>query len=194
MVSSRFRTIMTPYVEAIVKPIVRTGIDPGWLTVSGLGFSVFAAIMYSADKLFLAVIALAVSSIFDVADGAVARQSGRVTRFGGFLDSLTDRYSDSLIFIGIALFFRDHYILIMVALVGSLLVSYTRARAEMEIEKCDVGFGERAERLLIIIAATVAEALFPGVNALYWGLVLLAVITHLTVVQRIVFTYRKLAV
>jgi phosphatidylglycerophosphate synthase len=149
--------------------------------------------MYAKDNLIFASLALIISSIFDVADGAVARLNKQVSAFGGFFDSLSDRYSDAAVLIGIALYLEDHYLLVFVVLIGSYLVSYSRARAEMEIKKCDVGIGERAERLVILIVATIIQAsnIFRS-NAIYWALIVLALITHFTVLQRIWYTYRVL--
>jgi archaetidylinositol phosphate synthase len=192
MVSSRFRSLADPYVAIIARPIANRRLNPSVITLSGFGLSVLAATMFASGNLIFASFALLIASFLDVIDGAVARLSNRVTPFGGFLDSVSDRYSDAVILAGIALYLKDHYILIFIVLVGSLLVSYTRARAEKEIEKCDVGVGERAERLVIIIASTLIEAMVPGLNALYWGLVLLAGLTHLTVAERIWFTYAAL--
>ncbi len=149
--------------------------------------------MYASDNLIFALLTLTIGSILDATDGAVARLSNKVSAFGGFMDSLTDRYSDAIILVGIAVYLQDHYLLIITVLVGSLLVSYTRARAEMEISgKCDVGYGERAERLIIIMTATLVEATTPALNAIYWALVVLAVLTHFTVAQRIWHTYKVL--
>jgi archaetidylinositol phosphate synthase len=193
MVSSRLRSAAEPYIVFIARPIAKTGLNPSFLTLIGLGFSVLAGFMYATHNLIFAFLALLVASITDVLDGNVARISKRVTAFGGFLDSLVDRYSEAFILIGIGLFLGGHFILVFIVLAGSFLVSYSRARAELEIEKCDVGIGERAERLIILMAATIIHATdIIMVNALYWALVLLAILTHLTVAQRAWFTYKKL--
>ncbi len=193
MVSSRFRSTADPYITRIVAPIAKAKVNPSLITLLGFAFSIIAGLMYASSNLIFALLSLALSSVLDAADGAVARLSNRVSAFGGFLDSLTDRYSDAVILAGIAVYLQGHYLLVIAVLVGSLLVSYTRARSEMEIEgKCDVGYGERAERLIIIMAATIAEVIVPSLNAVYWALVVLAVLTHFTVVQRIWHTYKVL--
>ncbi len=193
MVSSKFRSKADPYITRIVAPIAKTGINPSLITLLGFTFTIIAALMYASDNLIFALLTLTIGSILDATDGAVARLSNKVSAFGGFMDSLTDRYSDAIILVGIAVYLQDHYLLIITVLVGSLLVSYTRARAEMEISgKCDVGYGERAERLIIIMTATLVEATTPALNAIYWALVVLAVLTHFTVAQRIWHTYKVL--
>jgi phosphatidylglycerophosphate synthase len=192
MVSSRLRGSVNSYISIVAGPLARLGINPSYITLFGLGFSLLAGILYATDKLIFAALALAFSAVLDVIDGAVARLSGKITAFGGFLDSMSDRYSDSIVLIGIALYLSGHYLLIFIVIVGTLMVSYTRARSEMEIEQCDVGFGERAERLIIIIGATFLETVNSGLNVLYWALVLLAILTHATVAQRIWHTYKVL--
>ncbi|GBE18227.1 CDP-diacylglycerol--inositol 3-phosphatidyltransferase [archaeon BMS3Abin16] len=191
MVSSKLRSTVDPYITRIVAPIAK--VNPSLITLFGFAFSIIAGLMYASGNLIFAFITLTLGSVLDAADGAVARLSNRVSAFGGFLDSLTDRYSDAVILTGIAVYLKGHYLLVITALVGSLLVSYTRARSEMEIDgKCNVGYGERAERLIIIMAATLVEAANPGLNAVYWAVVLLAVLTHFTVAQRIWYTYKAL--
>ncbi|HDH28374.1 MAG TPA: CDP-alcohol phosphatidyltransferase family protein [Euryarchaeota archaeon] len=191
MVSSKLRSTVDPFITRIVAPIAK--VNPSLITLFGFTFSIIAGLMYASGNLIFAFITLALGSVLDVADGAVARLTNRVSAFGGFLDSLTDRYSDAVILTGIAVYLQGHYLLVITALVGSLLVSYTRARSEMEINgKCNVGYGERAERLIIIMAATLVEAASPGLNAIYWAVVLLAVLTHFTVAQRIWYTYKAL--
>jgi len=190
MVSSKYRGFASHYINFIARPIAKTGLNPSVLTFGGLLLSFFAAYMYAVQNLMFAAFFLIVSSIFDVLDGAVARLTKKVSPWGGFLDSLADRYSDAVILIGLALYFQEHYVLIFIVLSGSLLVSYTRARAEMEIENCNVGFGERAERILILITATILQGTaWTQIDFLYWALVSLAIITHVTVLQRAFHTY-----
>jgi phosphatidylglycerophosphate synthase len=144
--------------------------------------------------LFFAFIFIFLTSFFDVIDGAVAKVTHNVTKLGGFLDSTIDRYSDSVILIGLALFLEDHYGLIFIVLVGSLLVSYTRARAEEFVPKCDIGIAERSERLIFLMIATFLAA-YQFLNPLdifYTILIILAILTHFTVLQRIYYTYNLL--
>jgi archaetidylinositol phosphate synthase len=193
MLKSKYRNSAEPFIDFIAKPLARAGLSPNFITFLGVGFSIVAGYMYATHNLIFAFFALLLAAVSDAVDGAVARLTKKESPFGGVLDSVLDRYSDTAILVGIAFFLADHYLLVFIVLVGSFLVSYTRARAELEIEKCDVGIGERAERLIILIIATVIQAMnIAGVNALYWALVILAVLTHLTVVQRVWFTYNTL--
>jgi phosphatidylglycerophosphate synthase len=168
----------------------KTGLSPNVFTVLGLVLSAFTAFSFAYGNLAYALVLLVLTSLFDMLDGAVAKSIGKTTKFGGFLDSTVDRYSDALILIGIAIYLKEHYILVMVVMVGSIMVSYVRARAENIIEKCDVGLAERAERLIVLILTTLI-AVLAGVNLFYEALLFLAVITHGTVLQRVLFTWRK---
>jgi phosphatidylglycerophosphate synthase len=190
MLSARFRR----YSDLIALPlggaVAGTGVSPNVLTLAGLLLSVGAAGAFAYGNLVYAFILLALASLFDVLDGAVAKATGKVTKFGGFLDSVADRYSDALILIGIAMYLGEHYVLVMVVIVGSILVSYTRARAENFIVKCDVGLAERSERLIVLMGATLLAV--SGVNLFYETLVFLAIITHFTVLQRVLFAKKNI--
>jgi phosphatidylglycerophosphate synthase len=145
-------------------------------------------------SLAAALLFLLLTGFFDVMDGAVARVTRRVTRFGGFLDSLYDRYSDSAILLGLAVYLDQYYLLIFIVLVGSLMVSYSRSKAENYLQRCDVGIAERAERLIILAAATLVEALgfLPRGKVFLAALVILAFLTHLTVLQRALYARARL--
>ncbi len=169
--------------------VAKTGVSPNALTFVGLLLSAAAAGAFAHGNLVHALAFMLLASFSDVLDGAVARAQRNVTKFGGYLDSVTDRYADAFILIGIAMYLNGHYILIMVVIMGSILVSYSRARAETMIDKCDVGFAERSERLIILMLATLLA--IAGINLFYEALVLLAVLTHLTVLQRMLYTSRN---
>ena len=194
MVSSKLRSFSNEITTPIAEVLVRFGVNPNILTLIGFSFSIAAAYMFTQNNLMLVFYFLLFASIFDLLDGAVARVSNQVTKFGGILDSITDRYSDAIILLGLAIYLDSHFLLIFIVLVGALMVSYTRSRAELVIEKCAVGIAERAERLVIIMAATLIEALniFPKIDAFYLALIFLAIITHITVLYRIFYTYTVL--
>jgi CDP-diacylglycerol--glycerol-3-phosphate 3-phosphatidyltransferase len=128
-------------------------------------------------------------AIFDLVDGPVARESNRVTRFGGFLDSVLDRYSDLILLMGLLVYYASinrffYIILTAIAMTGSVMVSYTRARAENCIPKCKVGFLERPERIVLIIIGALANRMAP----VLW---VLAVLSNITVIHRIIYTYQE---
>jgi CDP-diacylglycerol---glycerol-3-phosphate 3-phosphatidyltransferase len=172
--------------------LARTRISPDALTFAGVTTCAVAAVVvyfeYRAELLcfWLGAALFVVGSVLDILDGALARSSGKGTPFGAFLDSTTDRVGEAFMLGSIALVFaRDGNEVALAfafaAVVGSLLVSYTRARAEALGLKGDVGIGSRAERVVVIVAGLV---LAPW-GALPWAIYLLAVTAWITVVQRV---------
>src|SRR5258707_1316395 len=146
-------------IDAMVRWLAYGHINPNILTIIGVALNVGCGLLFGMGQFFSAGIALIVANLFDMLDGQVARLSGRVTRFGGFLDSSLDRLSDMVVFVGLMVFFaRDttyhstlNVFLAGAGLMGSVMVSYTSARAESLIPKCDVGFLRRPERVVLLI-------------------------------------------
>lgn len=190
MLSAKFRRYSSLVIVPLGKFVGKTGINPNVITLAGLLLSIAAMAAFALGNLLYALMLLVLMSFFDVLDGAVARAQKNVTKLGGYLDSVTDRYSDAFILIGIAMYLDAHYILIMVVIFGSILVSYSKARSENIIKKCDVGLAERAERLMVIMLATILA--IAGIDLFYEALLLLAVLTHITVLQRVVYTTRNI--
>jgi CDP-diacylglycerol--glycerol-3-phosphate 3-phosphatidyltransferase len=181
----------------IVSGLALRRISPNVLTFIGLLINVGAALLFgfaSTDNnqplLFrLAALVIIGAGIFDMVDGRVARATNQVTDFGGFFDSVVDRYSDVVLFFGLLVYYaRAHrfFYVVLVAFVmtSSLMVSYTRARAECMIEKCKVGFMERPERIVLIIIGGMFNRMAP----VLW---VLAVISTITVIHRILFAYQQ---
>jgi CDP-diacylglycerol---glycerol-3-phosphate 3-phosphatidyltransferase len=146
-------------IDAMVRWLAHGHINPNILTVIGVAINVGSGLLFGYGKFFWAGIVLIVANLFDMLDGQVARLSGRVTRFGGFLDSSLDRLSDMVVFVGLMVFYaRDtqfhstlNVFLAGAGLMGSVMVSYASARAESLIPKCDVGFLRRPERVVLFI-------------------------------------------
>ena len=174
------RDALSPFAKKIV------GVNPNTLTILGLLISIVAAIFFAMGEVLAGGSLLLFSGLFDVLDGAVARENGRTTRFGGFLDSVCDRFADAAILIG-AMYggltsfppFPDWFPGSL-AIVGSFMVSYTRARAEAAGAAASVGIGERAVRMVILILGAF-------LNMVNWAVLLVIVISFITVFQRIVF-------
>ena len=129
------------------------------------------------------------AGLFDMVDGRVARETNRVTRFGGFFDSVLDRYSDLALLVGLLVWYgsinRSSYVVLTaIAMSASVMISYTRARAENSIPACKVGFMERPERVVLVIIG----ALFDRMAPVLW---VLAVLGTLTVVHRMIFTWQE---
>lgn len=185
--------------HAIVRGLALTRISPNVLTFIGLVINTIAGILFgyanalNHDRFFLyAGLVIIGAGIFDMVDGRVARATGQVTTFGGFFDSVIDRYSDVALFFGLLVYYaraNRFFYLVMVAfvMVSSVLVSYTRARAESLIESCKVGFMERPERIVLVIIG----ALFDHWHAMAAVLWVLAVLSTITIIHRIVYTYQQ---
>jgi CDP-diacylglycerol--glycerol-3-phosphate 3-phosphatidyltransferase len=175
--------------KALVWVLTLTRVHPNVLTSIGLGINAVAAFMLARGEFLYAGLIVLCGAIFDLVDGPVARQSNRVTRFGGFLDSVLDRYSDLILLMGLLVYYASinrffYIILTAIAMTGSVMVSYTRARAENCIPKCKVGFLERPERIVLIIIGALSNHMAP----VLW---VLAVLSNITVIHRIVFTYQE---
>src|SRR2546425_8310341 len=146
-------------IDAMVVWLAHGHINPNILTVVGVAINVGSGLLFGFDRFFWAGIVLIVANLFDMLDGQVARLSGRVTSFGGFLDSSLDRLSDMVVFVGLMVFYARatpyhstlNVFLAGAGLMGSVMVSYASARAESLIPKCDVGFLRRPERVVLFI-------------------------------------------
>ncbi|MBS7616546.1 CDP-alcohol phosphatidyltransferase family protein [Candidatus Bathyarchaeota archaeon] len=180
-------------IKAQAKAANRIGLTPNAISAAGILLAFLSAIAYAGGRqnLSLAVVLLLLSGYCDMLDGAIARLCQKTTFFGGFLDSLLDRYADSAIYTGIILGALCTAPWGLAALIGSLLVSYARARAEAaDIKMESIGIAERAERIIILAAASIAEIFLA--NALEAGIILLAVLTNVTVAQRSIYAYKML--
>ncbi len=185
--------------QSIVNGLSLTRISPNALTFIGLLINTGAAILFGLGNqhnyirmFFYAGLVIIGAGIFDMVDGRVARQTQQVTVFGAFFDSVIDRYSDVVLFFGLLVFYargnRLFYVFLAAfVMVTSLLVSYTRARAEALIGTCKVGFMERPERVVLIILG----ALFERWDVMAPVLWVLALISTITVVHRIRYTWQQ---
>ena len=176
-VKPRVGELLKPFTERISS----VGIKPNHITVLACIFGFFSAYFIISGERIPAILFLILSGFFDALDGALARNERLKTEFGGFLDSVLDRYVDASVILAAGIY-SGHVILASVAVVGALLVSYTRARAENIIERCDVGIAERGERTVILIAGL----LF---NYVFHALIVIAVLSHATAIHRIIYTY-----
>ena len=186
MITRKIGDTLGQVLDAIVRGFAASGVNPNFLTFIGFGINLLAAYLFAYGYFRWAGGTIILAGIFDMADGRVARLEGRVTPFGGFYDSVMDRYSDLCLLIGLLIYYgrinRFFYVsLVAVAMIGSVMVSYSRARAENVIPSCKVGFLERPERVVLIIIG----ALFDRMAPVLW---LIAVLSNLTVIHRILYT------
>jgi len=182
--------------DAIVRMLALARINPNVLTLMGLVVNTYAAFLFgyaNGDNqrrlFFYAGLVIIGSGFFDLVDGRVARASNQVTRFGGFFDSVVDRYSDASLFFGLLVFYargnRFFYVVLTAfVMISSIMVSYARARAESLIGTCRVGFMERPERLVLLIIG----ALFNVMAPVLW---VIAVLSTITVIHRILYTWQR---
>jgi archaetidylinositol phosphate synthase len=175
----------------------KLGFTPNSISSVGFILAFASAVLYALTSstqpwlLILAVVFLLASGFCDTLDGIVARTFGQTTVFGGFFDSVLDRYADAAVYAAIIIAGLCNQIWGLAALTGSILVSYTRARAEAAgIKMESVGFAERAERMLILAAISIIA--FWWLPALNYGILLLALISNLTVLQRSLHVYKTL--
>jgi CDP-diacylglycerol--glycerol-3-phosphate 3-phosphatidyltransferase len=177
--------------DALVDFLAALRVHPNVLTLLGLVVNIFAAVLFARGLFFWAGLVVLCAGIFDMVDGEVARRTKRVTKFGAFFDSVIDRYSDLVLFLGIIHWYAKwnqiFYVwLTGLVLLGSILTSYTRARAESLIPACKVGFMERPERIVLLIIGALADHMAP----VLW---VMAILSNWTVSQRIWYTWRELS-
>jgi len=188
----------------VARILIYSRISPNLITISGLILTLVAAYYFRRGGFLAGGLLMALAGTFDTLDGRVARETGRISKFGAFFDSTIDRYSDVLVFLGLLLFFNRPYIdiLIILAITGSLMTSYARARAEGLGYSCKVGIMQRPERVTYIAAASVFDGIFGGAiskavnidHALVIGAILfVAVMSNITVLQRVIHVRRLIS-
>jgi CDP-diacylglycerol---glycerol-3-phosphate 3-phosphatidyltransferase len=182
--------------DAIVRMLALTRINPNVLTVMGLVVNSYAAFLFgyatgeNQSRMFLyAGLVIIGSGFFDLVDGRVARALNKVSLFGAFFDSVVDRYSDASLFFGLIVYYARgnrffYVVLTALVMISSIMVSYARARAESLIGTCRVGFMERPERLVLLIIG----ALFNVMAPVLW---VIAVLSTVTVIHRITYTWQR---
>jgi phosphatidylglycerophosphate synthase len=176
--------------RAIIKTCVRLRIHPNILTFTGVVVNVLAAWALALGHFMTAGVLMVVANIFDFIDGKVAKELRMESAFGGFWDSVMDRFSDFSLFIGLIVLYArrdspEYIIITAVATMFSVMTSYTRARAESLIDKCKVGFMERPERIVLFMIGAFTNRM----AAVLWVILILSIFT---VVDRIYFTWREL--
>ncbi len=183
------RIFMFP-LQLIIRACVAMRIHPNILTFVGVIINVAAASALALGKFVTAGVIMVVANIFDFIDGKVALELKEVSAFGGFWDSVIDRFSDIALFIGLIYLYsergRTDYVMVTaLAMMFAIMTSYTRARAESIIKKCKVGFMERPERIVLFMIGAFTNRM----AAVMWVILVLSIFT---VADRIILTYREL--
>ncbi|HXV27488.1 MAG TPA: CDP-alcohol phosphatidyltransferase family protein [bacterium] len=189
------RKTVYPKIEALLNRIVtflnEKGFSPNQLTLAGLALNFVAGWVYASGSFFFGGIVLLLAGLGDLLDGPLARLSGRTSRFGAFLDSTVDRYSDLFIFGGLALHFAKEaqggwLVICLGIILGSFVTSYAKTRAENLIENCSVGIFGRAERILTLAVGSIIPILMP------FALWILLIGTNATALHRIFYVRKML--
>jgi CDP-diacylglycerol--glycerol-3-phosphate 3-phosphatidyltransferase len=182
-------TACNAVITLIVRGLALSRIHPNVLTFIGLVINGVAAVMLASGRFVAAGVVMITAGLFDMVDGRVARETKQVTLFGGFFDSVVDRYSDLVLLMGLLVYYASinrffYIVLTAVVMTASVMVSYTRARAECVIPKCKVGFMERPERMVLLILG----ALFNRMAPVLW---VIAVIGNISVIHRMLYTWQE---
>lgn len=182
----RFRPLLKRILEPIAK---RIDTDPNIITLISPLIAILSAIFFSYNHLILGGILILIAGIFDVLDGAIARYHNKSSRFGAFLDSTMDRFSDTIIIVGIIFGGYINWVLGILAIHSAFTVSYVRASAESKGIPCNVGIAERATRLILITLGAIIAG-FLGNQIMGIAIIILVIISYFTVVQRIYHVWK----
>jgi CDP-diacylglycerol---glycerol-3-phosphate 3-phosphatidyltransferase len=199
------------WVTKIMKPIedicIRLDIHPNTITLIGFIFNVFVGFLYLTGHFLWAGWVLIFAASFDFLDGRIARITNRVSATGGYLDSILDRYIDVILFGSLATYYRDTFVYYFAlgAILGTFMVSYTKAKAESMGIECDVGLMQRPERIVMLGLGSIVSSIFQIAIMPFYGpshnppqylliliIIIMAVLTNLTALHRIHYTWEKL--
>lgn len=185
--------VSTRFTDPIVSPLASLGVTPNMISVAGFAGNVAAGALAAGGHFLAAGVVMLIFSALDLLDGALARKTGTVTRFGAVFDSVLDRLSEAAVLAGLLFHYTQlsghtqEIALIYAAMVGSIMVSYVRARAEGLGLELREGLFTRAERVLLLGAALII-----GDSVVLWALWVLAVLSHATVTQRVFTVWQRL--
>ena len=193
----RSQEVYIDLIDPISRALAGARIHPHVLTVTGFILSLAAANFFRIGHFFWAAVAIILAGTCDVLDGRIARASGKGSTYGALFDSTIDRYSEIFIFLGLTWFYYDRsratVLIILLAVAGSMMVSYTRARAEGLGLECRVGLLQRQHRIILLVAGALLGAI-PGTRyvAMLAAIWIIAVLANITAVQRVVHIHGQL--
>jgi len=195
-----FRWPVYALIDPITQALVRGGVHPNLITTFGFLSTVVAGLAYAQDHVRIAGFLVLLGGLFDIFDGQVARISGLASKFGNFYDSVLDRISEVAMYLGLMTLYNGYGLeladvwmiyVITLALAGSLMVSYTRAKAEALGFDCSVGLMQRAERTVLLGLGSLAFGLDWNGAVLSVIIIVVAILTNVTAIQRIVWVYKR---
>lgn len=192
MIGNKIGHKLDPLLFQIIVKVFGNHISPNLFTLIGFLINLIASYLILTGRWFLAGLMIIFSGLFDLFDGVAARNLNKVTKFGAFFDSVLDRYSDLFLLLGFIIYYlklEEPGLVILTSFVsiGTILISYIRARAEALNVSCNIGLMERAERIILISIGT----LFSIMEPILW---IMAVLTHVTVLHRIYYVWKRLRV
>lgn len=206
MLEGRFRGKFSAFLSLLATKLVSIGVTANMITLIGFSVNVVAAFFLATGRLVLAGVLILFGGSFDMMDGAVARVAPKPNPSGALLDSVIDRYSEGAVFLGALIYFYTNsnfygVILVFAAMIGSILVSYVRARAEGLRIECKVGFMQRPERIAILAFGTLIQGVlgvqFAAIQSsalvLICVIAILAITSHITAIHRLVFSFFELS-
>lgn len=187
------RTAAYYFIQPAVQFLAKTPVTPNALTWFGFLLAIVAAVLISLEYLLIAGIVLLIAGFFDLLDGALARHTNRASRFGAILDSTLDRLSEGALLLGILVFYAGEpstlgILLAGIALLGSLLVSYIKARGEALGLECQAGFFTRPERVVVLVLGLLLSHFS---YALIIALAIIVLLSFITVGQRLIYLWRQ---
>lgn len=189
---ARYRTLYEQTTIPLGRICLRIGLTPDMLTVISLVFGAVAAYVTSKSAFWWGIFFILVMAAADVLDGATARAGGTSNPYGTVFDHVIDRYAEFFILLGIMMSGAVEPIWAMVAIVGMIMASYVRARAESTglVESCNVGFAGRQEKLGLLLLGMAVQPIYPSLGLLQWATIAVGVLSHITAIQRLLYARR----
>ncbi|MEN9938435.1 MAG: hypothetical protein RLZZ387_5014 [Chloroflexota bacterium] len=189
---ARFRGLYEQTTIPLGKICLRLGITPDMLTITSLVAGGLAAYVTARGAFWWGIALILVMGMFDMLDGATARAGGTANPFGTVFDHVVDRYAEFLILLGVMMSGAVNPGWAMFSLFGMIMASYVRARAESTglVSSCNVGFAGRQEKLALLMLGMLLQPMFPELRLLEWGVIAVGVASHITAVQRLLYTRR----
>lgn len=191
---ARFRTMYEQTTIPLGGICVRLGLTPDVLTLTSLALGGVAAFAIARGQFLWGIAAILLMGLFDMLDGATARAGGTASAYGTVFDHVVDRYAEFLILLGVMLSGAADNGWTMFALFGMIMASYVRARAEATglLASCNVGFAGRQEKLGLLIIGLALQPFLPELRLLNWIVIAVGVLSHVTAVQRLLYTRRMI--
>jgi len=189
MMLGKLRERYQKAIAPLGKTLAKFGFSPNSMTITSLFVAIVASYTYTLRMPIQAALFIILTGVIDMFDGAIARSTGRVTKFGATLDHVIDRYAEFLIVIGIIYAGYTTWISGFFTLFGMLMASFTRAKAESigGLKACTIGIAERQEKLLLIIGGSLLSPIFS--QALNYAIIIVGILSHITVLQRLHYTW-----